>query len=135
VVKTRACKPNAAGSRRNPIRLLGSPHQAYTGNDNSSTGVLVACNSIEEPFDAENEEGADLIIETDLTTANEGTARIGAETQAGPRISNVEVLPARSDVAADIESGPVEQERWRNWGRRWARLGIQISGSCRGSER
>src|SRR6516162_4018145 len=135
VVKTRACKPNAAGSCRNPIRLLGSRHESDTGNDNSSTGVLVAGNSIEEPLDAKNEKWVDLIVETDLTTANESAAGIGAKTQTGPRIGNVEVLPAPADVAADIESGPAEQQGWRNWGRRWASLGIKISCSCRGSRR
>jgi hypothetical protein len=133
VVKTRASKPDAACSRRNPIRLRRSRHQADTGNDNSITGVLVARNPIEETFDAENEEGANLVIESDLTTANEGAAGIGAEVQTGQPISDVKVLPASSDVATDIEAGPAEQ-RWRNWGRRQrTRLGIQISCCCCGA--
>ena len=50
-------------------------------HDNPDASVVVARNPIEEPFGADNEEGADLIVEADLATANERAAGIGAETQ------------------------------------------------------
>src|SRR6478672_9692850 len=93
-----------SGQRRYPARVCRSLKSSEARNKTAIAGRVERC-PVEVPFGAENNV-AELVVDPELAAANESTA-VGTGAKAKQAVVHASSCPGTSEVAANVEAGPV----------------------------
>src|SRR5947209_2288080 len=114
-----------AGQSRNPVHVRIERVAERCANDRTGDGAAVDAAPREATFRAEHEL-ADLIIEPDLAAAEKAVAFV-RDIQA-ESVAPIFLGPTVTDVAADVESGPIIRDRQHTGGRRLVNRSRDVRG-------